>query len=99
MTAQDGVATQSNESATTAQDGVAAYCSPPVDQWIQCPKCSKWYHRSCGPGDTATCYFVRKFSVGLDVFHGLGIITNILDKSQQCFILQKLCVSNNCVKI
>lgn len=33
------------------------YYDPPFDKWIRCPKCSKWYHKSCGPGDTSTCYF------------------------------------------
>ena len=32
------------------------YCDPPFDSWQQCPKCSKWYHSSCGPEDTAICY-------------------------------------------
>lgn len=30
---------------------------PPRDSWTQCPGCSQWYHDSCGPGDTAYCYF------------------------------------------
>jgi len=30
---------------------------PPANSWTQCPECYKWFHDSCGPGDTAVCYF------------------------------------------
>ena len=29
---------------------------PPVDDWKKCPQCCGWYHESCGPDDTDTCY-------------------------------------------
>lgn len=32
------------------------YCDPPFDDWQQCPKCSGWYHLSCGPEDTDICF-------------------------------------------
>lgn len=30
---------------------------PPADSWTQCPKCDCWYHDSCGPEDTALCFY------------------------------------------
>jgi hypothetical protein len=33
------------------------YNEPPLDSWTQCPTCQQWFHDSCGPGDTETCYF------------------------------------------
>ena len=33
------------------------YNEPPFESWTQCPMCHQWFHDSCGPCDTDTCYF------------------------------------------
>ena len=32
------------------------YGQPPIEDWLQCTVCSKWYHESCGPDDDNICY-------------------------------------------
>lgn len=52
----------SNVSSSTEDTTPCCVCGrcfnqPPADSWTQCPKCHKWFHDSCGPGDTTMCYF------------------------------------------
>jgi hypothetical protein len=31
------------------------YVDPPSEDWVQCPKCQRWYHELCGDPDLAHC--------------------------------------------
>jgi hypothetical protein len=31
------------------------YTEPPFEDWVQCPKCKRWYHEECGDEDLAHC--------------------------------------------
>lgn len=46
----------SNDDKTPCSICSIQFDQPPFEDWLQCPKCTAWYHESCGPEDTAICY-------------------------------------------
>ena len=49
----------SNSDDTPCNMCTKRYNEPPFEPWQQCPTCKKWYHESCGPEDTAVCYYCQ----------------------------------------
>jgi len=50
-------ATSATDETTPCCGCAMCYDEPSVDSWTQCPQCHRWFHDSCGSGDTTLCYF------------------------------------------